>query len=381
MKVKLIYKSQLTDIRNMVLSFVLSLITLGIFNFIILKVYYLLFYGHLGSTARSIAKGIYSIKHSILNYIGESLLKLIISVLFFFFWYCFLTRKKARQLEEIVTATKGVSNGEGYTVIDKNIKGDVGELSRNINFMVENLQNSLEEQRILEKTKTDLITNVSHDLRTPLTSILGYLSIVDEDRYKDEVELRYYVNIAYEKAKTLNVLINDLFELTRMRSAVVSLKSEEIDICELLGQVVAQFYPLLNKNNMEIILTLPEEKIMISVDSFKIVRAFENLIVNAINYGKVGRCIYINLSLIDIENKHIEITVENEGEIEQVDLPHLFDRFYRGEKSRSLETGGSGLGLAITKSIINHHNGDISVYSGMGKTIFTVTLKGLGLKK
>lgn len=381
MKVKLIYKSQITDIKNIVLSFLITFVTLGMCRLIMLPIYYTLYYGHLGSLGESIAKGIWKIKNNILGYIGENTLILLISILTFFFWYCYLTRKRSKQLEEIMDVAKDVASGEEYRTLNENIKGDVGQLSRNINFMVETLQNSLEEQRVLEKTKTDLITNVSHDLRTPLTSILGYLSIVDEDRYKDEVELRYYVNIAYEKAKGLNILINDLFELTRMRSAAINLRSEEIDICELLGQVVAQFYPLLRKNNMEIRLNLPEEKVMIYVDSFKIVRALENLIVNAINYGKEDRFIDIALSVIDTENSYIEILVENSGEIEQVDLPHLFDRFYRVEKSRSLETGGSGLGLAITKSIINLHDGDISVYSSMGKTRFKVTLPKSNHKK
>lgn len=373
MKGKLIYNHQKTELKNIALALLVTIATMVVSKYIFLPIYYKIYYGSLGSFLKSIARNINNAKQSILMYFREEFLYMFLIVIIFVVWYIIITRKRAMQLYEIMNVAENMANGEEYKKLNGNIKGDIGELSRNINFMVESLQNSLDEQRILEKTKTDLITNVSHDLRTPLTSILGYLSIIDEDRYKDEVELRYYVNIAYEKAKGLNILINDLFELTRMRSAKININKEEIDICELIGQVSAQFYLQLKNNNMEINLNIPEDKIMVYVDSLKIVRALENLIINAINYSKGEKYIDIYLDIIEIEEKiFIEIIVENYGEISQVDIPYIFDRFYRVEKSRALATGGSGLGLAITKSIINLHEGEIFVHSDMGKTRFQI---------
>lgn len=381
MKVKFIYKTQRTDIKNILLAGIFSIGTYVIYEYLILPIYYMLFYGHLGAAGQRIGKAIHDIFYGILSitniFIAKSFLTLILGVGIFILYYCLLSRKRAKHLEEIMISSKEMASKGVYTKLDENIKGDVGQLSRNINYIVESLQGSLEEQKILEKTKTDLITNVSHDLRTPLTSIIGYLSIVDDDKYKDEVELRYYVNIAYEKAKGLNILIDDLFELTRMRSSSITINKREIDICELVGQVAADFYPQLNENNMEIKLNLPNDKIILEADPSKIVRVVENLISNAIRYGKEGKYINVSLNLINAKKEYVKIDIENIGEIAQVDIPFVFDRFYRVDKSRTAENRGSGLGLAITKSIVELHKGDINVYSDNGITRFEVKIPRL----
>ncbi len=116
--------------------------------------------------------------------------------------------------------------------------GEVKEVANNINSIVDQLKNITTQERQAQQTKTDLITNVSHDLRTPLTSIIGYLNLIEGDKYKDEVELRYYVNIAYEKSQTLNELINDLFELTKMQNSTLKFDKVNINLIELMNQIV-----------------------------------------------------------------------------------------------------------------------------------------------
>ena len=121
---------------------------------------------------------------------------------------------------------------------------ELGQLAANINRLVAQLQQSMHEERKAEQTKNELITNVSHDLRTPLTSITGYLGLVDQDRYRDEVELRYYVSMAYEESLRLNQLIQDLFEYTRLRNNEMKLRLEKINLIEMLRQITEQFHPI-----------------------------------------------------------------------------------------------------------------------------------------
>ena len=134
-----------------------------------------------------------------------------------------------------------MSKGELNQIIEIESKDEIGELAGNINSIVSQLRNITIEERKAQQTKTDLITNVSHDLRTPLTSIIGYLGLIENDKYKDEVELRYYINIAYEKSKNLNLLINDLFELTKMQNNTVNLEMNNINLIELLSQIMEHY--------------------------------------------------------------------------------------------------------------------------------------------
>ncbi|MGL5378430.1 sensor histidine kinase, partial [Clostridium sp.] len=216
------------------------------------------------------------------------------------------------------------------------------------------------------------ITNVSHDLRTPLTSIIGYLNIVDNDRYRDEVELRYYVEIAYEKAKVLDVLINDLFELTKMRNKGVTINKHRVDIVELLGQLIASYKIQLDNVNMVGRTFFSNEKFIINGDGSQLVRVFENLISNAMRYGCDSK--YIDI-ITEVNEQWGRVIIKNYGEpIPEIDIPHIFDRFYKVDKSRTSEKRGSGLGLAIAKGIIEMHEGMISVESNYEGTSFIITL-------
>lgn len=191
-------------------------------------------------------------------------------------------------------------------------------------------------------------------------------------RKKDEVELIYYIDIVYEKAKRLNLLINDLFELTKMKNSNIDIKKSKINLGELIGQVTAYLNYQFDKADMEPRLYFYDENIIVNADSEKLVRVFENLLTNAIKYGKDGH--YVDITS-KIEGNMAVIKVINYGKsISDIDLPYIFDRFYRVEKSRNSKVAGSGLGLAITKSIIELHNGKISAYSSEEKTVFEIKL-------
>lgn len=287
--------------------------------------------------------------------------------------YAAISYKKSKNMISLIENVEEMANGNLNNVIDLDDSGNIKKLANNINDIVTQLRNITIEERKAQQTKTDLITNVSHDLRTPLTSIIGYLSIIEDDKYKDEVQLRYYTNIAYEKAQTLNLLINDLFDLTKMQNHTMTLNTIQIDLVELLGQITAQSEYIFKNENVECRTKFSDDKLIVQADAIKLVRAFENLITNAIKYGKDGR--YIDITTEKIDDMAI-IKIINYGEpIPAIDLPHIFDRFYRVEKSRNRNDGGSGLGLAITKNIIELHEGNISVSSDYDCTIFEVQLK------
>ncbi|MHA7964039.1 sensor histidine kinase [Paenibacillus sp. CAU 1782] len=241
-----------------------------------------------------------------------------------------------------------------------------------VNQLLVRLQTALEEERRAEQAKNELITNVSHDLRTPLTSVVGYLGLIDQDRYRDEVELRHYISIAYDKSQRLNDLINDLFEYTRMRHDNISLKLEALNLTELLKQLLVQYRLALQEAGMEGFLHGSDTQAVAKADTTKLLRVFENLISNGIAYGKDGGRIDVYLTVLD---KEVRVDVVNYGEpISASDLPHVFERFYRGDKSRTQWSGGSGLGLAISKSIVEKHGGTIEAFSDSRQTSFRVSL-------
>lgn len=190
-------------------------------------------------------------------------------------------------LEEIRNGLREIAKGNFDTDIPVQSGSQLGEVAESINQMSRQLHQSILEERNAEKTKNDLITGVSHDLRTPLTSILGFLEVIEEDRYQDEVELRYYVNIAYEKAQNLKKLIDDLFEYTRINNGL-PLDIQKIDMAQFIRQLIEEFVPALEKSGMECKL-VAEEGLIIQADGAQLVRAYENLITNAIRYGDSGK--------------------------------------------------------------------------------------------
>ena len=286
--------------------------------------------------------------------------------------YVFISRKKFSRLANIFEATEKMKNGELDKPLEIKGEDDVAKLAGNINGIVEKLKEITLEEKKAQKTKNDLITNISHDLRTPLTSIIGYLNLIETDEYRDEVQLRHYTGIAYEKAKRLNVLINDLFELTKMQNGVVVLRTSKVNLVELLGQIVSEFQYQIKCNEMESRVRFSDDKLVVNGDIDKLVRAFENLITNSIKYGKEGY--YIDIVTKKIGNFALVQVINYGEEIPEEDIKYIFDRFYRVDKSRNSEEGGSGLGLSITKNIIELHKGTISALSDSEKTVFEIKL-------
>jgi signal transduction histidine kinase len=297
---------------------------------------------------------------------------IIVSLILFVFYVIVLSLRHIRYLGEIGRAVQKLSTGELDFKIPIRTKDEMGKLAENINIMSAKLKSSMEEERQAVQAKQELVTNVSHDLRTPLTSIKGYLQYIHENRYKDEVELMYYADIAYQKTLRLERMVNDLFEYTRVAHGQTKLKLAPIDLKELLGQLCVELRLMAEEAGMVIEMEGPVERVMVLADGDKLVRVFENLISNAVRYGQDGRRVDIRLSQA---GGMARVDVINYGEpIPQKDLPFIFERFHRVDKSRSADTGGTGLGLAIARNIVELHQGTITASSDEAQTCFTVRL-------
>ncbi|WP_029595472.1 sensor histidine kinase [Exiguobacterium chiriqhucha] len=224
-----------------------------------------------------------------------------------------------------------------------------------------------------DRLKHELVTNVAHDLRSPLTSITGYLDLIHSDRYRDEVELRHYIQVIHENAIHLKGLINDIFDYTFLQNDRIALQTSEVRLDELLNQLIMQSTLRLSEVEMEARFSSSAKRPIVEGDALKLVRVFENILENAIRYGRDGT--YID-TFIEDTDEVVLINMTNYGEeaIPSRDIPYVFERFFRVEKSRAHYTGGSGLGLAIAKSIIDLHEGEIHVTSQPRKTTFTIIL-------
>lgn len=312
----------------------------------------------------------------IVDIFGMSVLTYTAGVILFFVYFFILQWLQYRYLITINDTVNRIANGQldfDYQM-EVNVRSPFGPMAGNLNRMAGRLDQALLEERRAEQAKNELITNVSHDLRTPLTSILGYLGLIEQDRYRDEVELRHYVQIAYYKSQRLNVLINDLFDYTRMRHDSVAIQRISFNLIEVLGQLLVQYHMPLQEAGMEGRLHTVEKSMIVSGDPIMLVRVFENLIANAMSYGKEGKLVELRVQR-DASGAKATVEVINYGEpISALDLPHIFERFYRADKSRTEWAGGSGLGLAISKSIVEKHGGYIDAVSDASRTAFRVTL-------
>lgn len=304
------------------------------------------------------------------------ILFLAFGVVIFALTFISLERKRNHYFDEIFLGIERMSKGDLNSKIEAKGDDELSIMALNINLMQDTINKLIVSEKESEKTKNELITNIAHDLRTPLTSIIGYLDILVNNNTLDDEKKKNYLSIAFEKSKKLEVLIEDLFSFTKMNYGdELVLKKERIDIVELLNQLLSELYPLFETNNLEYSLQSNVNSKIMNLDPKLIVRLFENLINNAIKYGKDGKNIVVKVKNIE-ELSKVEISVINFGQlIPEQSLKKLFDKFYRVDNSRTSETGGTGLGLAIAKSIVELHGGEITVKSDTDGTVFKVTLK------
>lgn len=283
-----------------------------------------------------------------------------------------IRRYRQMQLRHVIDELHYIADGHFDHRISFVVKTDLQKVIDSINALVDSTVASMEEERQIEQSKDDLITNVSHDIRTPLTSIIGYLGLLKSSELNEDQTK--YIQIAYDKALQMKALAEDLFEYTTLRSSTNNkLVLTPLHVNSMLEQVAAGFELEAEKKNITFnVITRPRD-LVIDADAKMIVRMLNNLISNALKYGHGAT--EINLIANKVNNEFVELRVENNGEqIPKKSLPKIFDRFYRVESSRNLKTGGTGLGLAITKSIVDLHGGNIKCQSTAELTSFIIQL-------
>ena len=302
---------------------------------------------------------------------------LIIGVLLFTLIFYLLQKKSLDYLARLTEGVHDIAEGDLETKIPVTGDDEFSDMAEQLNSLQEELKTLLKKEREAEQSKTDLITNIAHDLRTPLTSIIGYLDLLSGpagERLSPEQRSKY-LKIACTKSARLEQLISDLFDFTKLSYGRITMKVGYVNIVELLGQLLEEAWPAFREKGLSYEFKSNVDALEISGDGALLARLFDNLIGNAIKYGADGKKVVVRLRA-DEENDLVEVKVINFGFlISEEDLPLIFNKFYRADRARSSETGGTGLGLAIAKDIAEMHGGSISAASDLNGTVFTVRLK------
>ena len=301
------------------------------------------------------------------------LVYVISGILIFSVTFLALQEKAMRYISRLSAAVQNISEGDLNTTVEVIGDDEFSAMAANLNKMVGDIRNLMDKEREAERTKNELITNVAHDLRTPLTSIIGYLELLSGKVEIPPQMQKKYIDIAYAKSKRLEKLIEDLFGFTKMNYGKMAMHVSKVDVVKLLSQLLEEFYPSFVDRNLSYELQSNVPAKVITADGNLLARLFDNLINNAIKYGADGKRVLVK---IHADESTVTISVTNYGYVIPADeLPLIFNKFYRVEQSRSTNTGGTGLGLAIAKNIVDMHGGSIQVTSDLDGTVFTVKLK------
>jgi len=303
---------------------------------------------------------------------NEGLIPLFSAIVVFTFSFFYITKRKMKQIEALAKGVMEITKGDLTYRIEKKGIDEIALLTENVNQMTEAIMTNIEMERKIEKQKNELITNVSHDLRTPLTSIMGYLRLIRDEKYDTKEQYDEYLKIAFSKSEQLKNLIEDLFEYTKLTNDSIVLGRQDICMNELLDQLIEELIPQAEENHRTFIKNFTEERVFAPVDSEKIVRVFDNLLMNAIKYSTGDGEIFVSL---ERKESNVQICVANESnEFTSEELMSLFERFYKKDQSRTSVAEGSGLGLAIAKSIVELHGGKIDAKYKDGMLQFIIEL-------
>lgn len=283
-----------------------------------------------------------------------------------------IRRYHQMQLRHVISELHYIADGHFDHRISFAVRTDLQRVIDSINSLVDSTVNSINEERAIEKSKDELITNVSHDIRTPLTSIIGYLGLLKSGNVNAE-DAKKYIDIAYTKAEQMKSLANDLLEYTTIKSNNTKLQLTSLHIYSMLEQVEAGFELEAEKKGITFEIEARPKKLTIQADPEKLVRVYNNLINNAFKYGTGATKIRLIANLVN--KTEVELRVENNGaKIPEASLKKIFERFYRVEGSRNKLTGGTGLGLSITQGIVELHHGTIRCESDDHWTSFIIRL-------
>jgi len=276
------------------------------------------------------------------------------------------------KLAHILDYLKYIAQGHYEIRIPQTDLGEMDEVVSSINHLVDSTVRAIEEERKIEKSKDELITNIGHDIRTPLTSVIGYLGLIENQQYHSQEELARYAHVAYRKAQQMQSLVQDLFTYTATRQTTTEIRPVQVQVLRFMEQLVADFELSAREKTIELRLDIRPKNLVASFDVDKMARVFHNLLSNALKYG-IGAH-YIEL-LAYQEEDYIYFKVKNDGQpLDQSELEDIFQRSYRADQSRSANQPGTGLGLAIVRNIVELHHGRVYAEVDGQETIFTIEI-------
>ncbi len=267
-------------------------------------------------------------------------------------------------LNKMNKGLKSVKNGDYSTRMDFKGNYEFEEIRDAFNYMTEKLQIAEEENRAIAESKKRLLLDISHDLRTPTTTIQGYAEALQNDMVENEEDKKKYLSYIHEKSKVVTNLVDTLFKYTKLDSSVYDLNKKENDLAEFMRNVVISFYGELDSKGFELDIQIPERKVLFSFDDIEFERAMDNIIGNIVKYNAKETTLFVELS--EREDR-IQLVIGDDGVGISEDIRgSIFNALVRGDHSRKAD-GGTGLGLAISKKIIELHGGSISLESELGK--------------
>lgn len=310
-----------------------------------------------------------NVLYRILTNIGYDVVNLVFLWLIgFIILVVIVLRKTLSYIDSIVEESQKLTSSSEEFI---NLPEDLKEVETRMNQIK---QVSIYNARLAkenEQRKNDLIVYLAHDIKTPLTSMVGYLSLLDEVKDMPKKQKEKYTKVALEKSYKLEDLINELFDIARFNSETIVLEKEELNLNMMIEQIIDDFYPTLKELDKEIVVE-KNQKVTLYGDSDKLGRVFNNVIKNAINYSSSNSKIIVEITKAE---GFASIVISNKGKkIPEEKLNRIFEKFYRADTSRTTKTGGSGLGLAIAKDIVELHGGEIYATSDEEFTKFYINL-------
>ncbi|KMK76239.1 HAMP domain-containing sensor histidine kinase [Alkalihalobacillus pseudalcaliphilus] len=350
---------------KMMIWLMLSLFLAGVVTYIFYSILRFIYYNYAvhGDFLFSFRQFLYSF--------NETTIIMIVFIPLFILFYLLFMNQYTAYFNELSKGIRELAKGNFEHRVNITSHDEFKFVANDLHSASQTLKEAIEKGEFAESSKDYLVVNLAHDLRTPLTSVLGYIELILHDEQLSEDEKKHYLKIAFNKSQRLEKLIDQLFEITKVNYGKKSLKRKELQLSNLLYQLYEEMIPLFEQAQLQVRMEV-EEHVMIDADGDLLARVFENLLTNGIRYGVDGE--YIDLKAYTLEGSVI-VEMINYGEaIPSDEIPYLFDMFYTGDKSRTHQKNSSGLGLFIAKNIIEQHNGEIVVESNVKRTVFKVII-------
>jgi len=308
------------------------------------------------------------------NYVKAAAIFLLLFLLNIYLYSKITAKKISMPLEKISESINKMSSGDKKARISLDAENEFLKIKDAFNQMAEKLERVEEEKQKLEENRQQMFMDISHDLKTPITAICGYAKALSEGMVKEEEKKQRYLKVIYDKAARVTDLINNLFQLSKLENSELKLLCENQDFIEFIRGIVAECYEQIEEKGIELDLSLPLQRIILSFDKKELGRAVMNIVYNAIVYNPSGTKLRIEVS--EDENGVILQIGDNGTGIPDNLKETIFEPFVRGDSSRNSD-GGTGLGLAIAKKIVEGHGGTLCLDTNIGeyKTVFTISIK------